>query len=147
MPRAPEISDKQEGLRHDHFRVVAGILADAAGRVLLAERTGDHTLAGLWEFPGGKIGAGETSEAALIRELAEEIGVQIDSVKPCLQLDYEYPDRHVSIEFFLIRQWRGTPAGLEGQGLRWLLPGDIDARELLPANAAVLDWLRDNPIR
>lgn len=103
-------------------------------------------MAGLWEFPGGKIGAGETSEAALARELSEEIGVQVDVGKPCLQLDYAYSDRRVSIEFFLIRQWQGTPAGLEGQELRWLLPRDIDVRELLPANAAVLEWLRANPV-
>lgn len=146
MPRTPEVSGKLESAEHDHFRVVAGILADEAGRVLLAERTGDHALAGFWEFPGGKIGAGETSEAALVRELAEEIGVRVNPGVPCLQLEHVYPDRRVSIEFFLIRQWRGTPAGLEGQGLRWLLPRDIDVRELLPANAPVLDWLRDNPI-
>jgi 8-oxo-dGTP diphosphatase len=146
MPRTPEINHAKPDSGRDCFRVVAGILADDAGRVLLAERTGDHALAGLWEFPGGKIGAGETSEAALVRELTEEIGVRVDPGKPCLQIDYAYPDRQVRIEFFLIRRWRGTPAGLEGQALRWLLPRDIDVRELLPANAAVLDWLRANPV-
>lgn len=103
-------------------------------------------LAGLWEFPGGKIGDGESSEAALARELAEEIGVYVEKSAPCLHLDHEYPDRRVSIEFFIVRRWRGVPAGLEGQRLRWQLPNEIDVEELLPANAAVLEWLQSNPL-
>ena len=139
VTRAGDLHTKQE-----HFRVVAGILVDPQGRVLLAERVGDHSLAGLWEFPGGKIAAEESSATALERELAEEIGVRISEFRPCLELDYDYPDRRVSIEFFLVSAWHGEPQGLEGQGLGWFLPRQIDPRQLLPANAPVLDWLQSN---
>ena len=105
----------------NHFRVAAGILRDSANRVLITERLCDGPFNGLWEFPGGKISAGETSVQALRRELAEELGIDVTAARPYLDLHHEYPDRTVDLEFFLVTAWHGEPAGLEGQGYAgWL---------------------------
>jgi 8-oxo-dGTP diphosphatase len=126
----------------NRFQVVAGILRAGDGRVLLAERLRDGPFAGLWEFPGGKLAAGESAGAALRRELAEELGIAVDEAAPFMALQHEYPDRVVDLEFFLVSAWCGEPEGREGQRLRWVLPVDIDAAELLPADAPVVRKLR-----
>jgi len=125
-----------------HFHVAAGILRDPAGRILIAERLCDGPFDGLWEFPGGKIGTRETPCAALVRELAEELGIEVTCSQPFMQLQHEYPDRTVDLEFFLVTGWRGTPAGLEGQGVRWVAPAALDPAVLLPADAPVVEALR-----
>lgn len=124
------------------INVIAGILVDVAGRVLIAERLHDHPMAGFWEFPGGKIHAGETAEAALERELAEELGISDLEQTPFMQLDHDYPDRHVSLDFRLVTAWCGDARGLEGQRLQWQRPEAIDEQALLPADAPVLKALR-----
>ena len=124
------------------LKVVAGILRDASGRILITERVDDGPFHGLWEFPGGKIGAGETREAALVRELGEEIGVQPLVSEHFMSLQHDYPDRLVSIDFFLITDWKNTPAGLEGQELRWVETEDLSSEELLPADLPVVEALR-----
>jgi 8-oxo-dGTP diphosphatase len=125
-----------------HTYVVAGILLDGHGRVLVTERIGDHSFAGLWEFPGGKIEDGEDSLSALGRELGEELGVEI--VEQCLfmSLDHDYADRSVSIDFYLIKHWRNTPVGRDGQALMWILPEELAEDLLLPADAPVIEALR-----
>jgi 8-oxo-dGTP diphosphatase len=125
-----------------HFHVAAGILRDAAGRVLISERLCDGPFDGLWEFPGGKIGAGETAADALTRELAEELGITVTSAQPFMELHHEYPDRTVDLEFFLVSDWQGEPAGLEGQSVRWLTPSELNPDDLLPADAPVVEQLR-----
>ncbi len=124
------------------LRVSAGILQDAGGRVLITERLSDPAFAGLWEFPGGKIAAGETAAEALRRELSEELGIEMLTCGAFMQLHHEYPDRRVSIDFFLVDAWRGQPFGKLGQRLRWLPPEDVDAGLLLPADAPVLRALK-----
>ena len=124
------------------LKVVAGILRDTSGRVLIAERVDDGPFHGLWEFPGGKIGVEETREAALARELIEEIGVQPLVSEHFMSLQHEYPDRHVSIDFFLVTDWHNEPTGLEGQELRWVQAKDLDAEQLLPADLPVVEALR-----
>jgi 8-oxo-dGTP diphosphatase len=126
----------------NHFHVAAGILRDADGRVLISERLCDGPFNGLWEFPGGKIADGESAVEALRRELVEELGVDVTAAEPYLTLHHEYPDRAVSLEFFLVTDWCGEPRGLEGQALRWLHPSDLDQDVLLPADAPVVDALR-----
>ncbi len=126
-----------------HFHVAAGILRDAAGRVLISERLCDGPFDGLWEFPGGKIGAGETAADALARELAEELGITVTSAQPFMELHHEYPDRTVDLEFFLVSDWQGEPAGLEGQGVRWLPTTELNPDDLLPADAPVVEQLRN----
>jgi 8-oxo-dGTP diphosphatase len=126
----------------NHFHVAAGILRDTAGRVLISERLCVGPFNGLWEFPGGKIGAGESAADALRRELAEELGVTVTAAQPFMELHHEYPDRTVHLEFFLVTSWQGEPAGLEGQGIRWLSVSELDAGVLLPADAPVIEALR-----
>ena len=126
----------------NELHVAAGILRDSSGRILITERLCDGPFDGLWEFPGGKIADGETSIQALIRELAEELGIEVAMSQPFMELHHEYPDRIVDIEFFVVTSWSGTPAGLEGQGLRWVLPSDLDPDILLPADVPVLEALQ-----
>jgi 8-oxo-dGTP diphosphatase len=134
VPRAPDLTRP--------LSVVAGILRDAQGRVLLAGRLHDHPFAGLWEFPGGKIDGAETAEAALRRELREELGIEVVASEPFLSIVHDYPDRSVALAFFLVTAWHGSPQPLLGQPLRWLAPQAIAPEELLPANAAVLEALQ-----
>jgi len=126
-----------------HFHVVAGILRDASGRVLITERLCDGAFNGLWEFPGGKIGKGETALDALKREIAEELGVEVQSSRPFMNLRHEYPDRSVELEFFVVSAWRGEPSGVEGQQIRWVAAADLNVNELLPADAPVVTALRN----
>jgi 8-oxo-dGTP diphosphatase len=125
-----------------HFNVAAGILCDAAGRVLISERIGGGVFDGMWEFPGGKIIAGETSLEALSRELAEELGIEVTVCAPFMDLRHEYDDRTVTIEFFLVSDWNSEPVGREGQELRWVLRENLDASELLPADVPVVEALQ-----
>jgi len=124
------------------LEVVAGILRGRDGRVLIAERLGDGPFNGLWEFPGGKIAAGEAPDAALARELAEEIDVRVLASTHFLSLEHDYPDRRVDIDFFLIDRWEREPRGMEGQRLRWVLPVDLDEANLLPADEPVIAALQ-----
>ena len=126
----------------NQLHVAAGILRDSSGRILITERLCDGPFDGLWEFPGGKIADGETSIQALIRELAEELGIKVVTSQLFMELHHEYPDRIVDIEFFLVTSWSGTPAGLEGQGLRWVLPSDLNPDILLPADVPVMKALQ-----
>lgn len=126
----------------ERLNVVAGILRDPAGRILITERIGDSPFAGLWEFPGGKIRNGETPAAALVRELEEELGIATGSSEPFMMLTHDYADRSVALEFLLVTSWRGEPRGLEGQAIAWRLPASISAEELLPADAPVLGALQ-----
>ena len=125
-----------------YFDVVAGILCDAQGCVLIAERLGDGPFHGLWEFPGGKIGENETAEQALSRELDEELGVKVLACRSFMNLRHDYEDRIVTIEFYIVSDWNGEPLGLEGQGLRWVEKRKLAAHELLPADLPVVAALQ-----
>ena len=100
--------------------VVAGVLEDARGRILLARRTEGRDLAGLWEFPGGKREPGETPEAALARELHEELGIDVDIGAPLIRVPHRYPHKRLQLDVRHIASWRGTPKGHEGQALAWV---------------------------
>ena len=126
----------------NHFNVAAGILCDASGRILIAERLGDGPFHGLWEFPGGKISSDETPVEALARELAEELGIEVTNCASFMKLRHEYDDRVVSIEFFIVSDWNSEPIGREGQALRWVPRDRLDADELLPADVPVVKALR-----
>ena len=126
----------------NHFNVAAGILCDAEGRILIAERLGGGPFHGLWEFPGGKIGADETSAQALSRELAEELGIEVTVCTPFMNLRHEYDDRVVTIEFFIVSAWNSDPVGREGQALRWVAKEELGAVPLLPADEPVIEALR-----
>ncbi len=123
--------------------MAAGILEDADGRVLIAERLGDGPFHGMWEFPGGKIGDGESADEALARELREEIGITVVDAERFQSLDHTYPDRRVSIDFFLVPRWDGEPRSCEGQRLRWLRTDELENANLLPADAPVISQLQE----
>lgn len=126
-----------------HFAVAAGILRDADGRVLIAERLGGGPFHGMWEFPGGKIASDENAEQALARELTEELGIDLQDAAHFMHLDHDYPDRSVSIDFFLVRDWKNEPEGLEGQRLRWVDAASLADQNLLPADLPVIEALAE----
>jgi 8-oxo-dGTP diphosphatase len=126
------------------IQVAAGVLRNAAGEVLIAERLGDGPFTGLWEFPGGKISGDETAEGALRRELREELGIEVLSCAPFMNLSHAYDDRTVELAFFEVSDWRGDPAGIEGQQIRWVAVDHLNAAELLPADAPLVSALRES---
>jgi 8-oxo-dGTP diphosphatase len=116
--------------------VAAVVLADAEGRVLIAKRPQGRSLAGLWEFPGGKVEQGEAPESALIRELAEELGIGIapSDLTPLTFVSHAYPDFHLLMPLYLCRRWRGEPAAHEGQDLAWVRPNELSGYAMPPAD-------------
>ena len=122
-------------------RVVAAVLRDDHGRVLIAQRPAGKHMAGYWEFPGGKIAPGESSEQALKRELAEELGVSLQRCHPLLQLRHDYADRVVELEVFAVDDYAGAPAGLEAQALKWVAAAELGAQALLPADRPIVEAL------
>lgn len=121
------------------LHVVAGILRDTRGRVLLAQRPPGRHLAGAWEFPGGKVEPGEHAAQALRRELLEELGIRISAAPaPLVTVPWRYPHVRLRLEALEVASWDGDPRGLEGQALRWSRPGDIDPQDLAPADRPIL---------
>lgn len=116
--------------------VVAAALIDREGRVLLQQRPAGRSMGGLWEFPGGKVEAGERPEAALARELDEELGIEVEpgSLVPAAFASADNAGRQMLLLLYLCRQWRGEPAPLDAAGLKWLRPGEMDALEMPPAD-------------
>ena len=125
--------------------VAAVALVDADGRVLLARRPPGKAMAGLWEFPGGKVGDGETPEQALIRELREELG--IDTEQSCLAplafASHGYDDFHLLMPLYVCRVWNGLVMPKEGQELRWVRPARLRDFPMPPADAPLIPVLRD----
>jgi 8-oxo-dGTP diphosphatase len=125
------------------IHVVAAALIDAAGRVLIAQRPPGKHLAGGWEFPGGKLEAGEEREAGLARELKEELGITIEAPRPLIQVSHAYPSRDVLLDVWVVRNYRGEPRGLDGQALRWCTLEELDRADLLPADGPIVRALRE----
>jgi len=114
--------------------VVAAILRDSDGRVLVTRRPPGRHLAGMWEFPGGKVEADESPEQALGRELDEELGVRPGAVRPLASVRHSYPEKTVRLNLFEIHGFDGDPSGREGQPLRWIAPGELNELEMPPAD-------------
>jgi 8-oxo-dGTP diphosphatase len=125
--------------------VVAAALYDARGRVLIAQRPQGKHQAGRWEFPGGKVAPGESERAALVRELREELGIEVTVSRPFMRLKYSYPDRSVELSMWIIERFAGTARGLDGQLLRWVAPEDLGHEDLLEADRPFVEALRDLP--
>lgn len=118
--------------------VVAGVLRDARGRILLARRTEGRDLAGLWEFPGGKREQDESAEAALVRELHEELGIQAELGAPLICVPHRYPHKRLRLDVRRIASWRGIPKGHEGQALAWVPPDKIASYAMPSADRPVV---------
>jgi 8-oxo-dGTP diphosphatase len=114
--------------------VVAAALYDQAGRVLIAQRPPGKHMAGRWEFPGGKVGRNETESAALARELREELGVDVTAARHFMRLTHSYDDRDVELSLWIIEQFTGTPAALDAQQLKWVVPAHLPAEDILEAD-------------
>jgi len=125
--------------------VSAVALVDADGRVLLAQRPAGKIMAGLWEFPGGKVNPGETPEAALIRELAEELAIDVTAscLAPFTFASYSYPDFHLLMPLYVCRKWSGIPVAQEGQALAWVRPARLGEYQMPPADVPLVAMLRD----
>ena len=125
--------------------VAAVALVDADGRVLLAERPPGKHLAGMWEFPGGKVHDGETPEAALIRELREELAIDVHEscLAPFTFASYAYPEFHLLMPLYVCRKWSGIPTAREGQRLAWVRPARLDDYPMPPADPPLVAMLRD----
>jgi 8-oxo-dGTP diphosphatase len=119
-------------------RVAAAVLLRRDGKVLLAQRLPGKPYPGYWEFPGGKLEGSESARDALVRELAEELGIEVTRAAPWLTQRFVYPHAHVELNFFRVFAWGGEPHGRDGQAITWQTPGAFDVEPLLPANAPVL---------
>jgi 8-oxo-dGTP diphosphatase len=125
--------------------VAAAALVDADGRVLICQRPQGKQLAGLWEFPGGKVESGETPEACLIRELEEELGIAVTHacLAPFVFASHEYESFHLLMPLYLVRRWSGTIAAREHAALAWVKPGKLGDYPMPPADGPLVAWLRD----
>jgi len=125
--------------------VAAAAMIDTDGRVLVAKRPEGKSMAGLWEFPGGKVADGESPETALVRELEEELA--IEACETCLYplafASHAYEDFHLLMPLFALRKWDGIPRPQEGQDLRWVFPNGLAALDMPPADAPLVQALRD----
>ena len=123
--------------------VAACALIDADGRVLLAQRPEGKAMAGLWEFPGGKIEPGERPEQSLIRELKEELGISVSEacLAPLTFASHAYPDFHLLMPLFVCRRWKGTVMPTEGQKLAWVRPNRLRDYEMPPADVPLISHL------
>lgn len=125
--------------------VVAAALIDTDGRVLIAQRPEGKALAGLWEFPGGKIEPGERPEQALIRELREELGIEVNAacLAPFVFTSHAYDSFHLLMPLYLLRRWSGTVQRREHAALKWVKPSQLSDYPMPPADEPLVAWLRD----
>jgi 8-oxo-dGTP diphosphatase len=125
--------------------VAAAALVDADGRVLICQRPEGKQLAGLWEFPGGKVEPGETPEGCLMRELEEELGIQVTHacLAPFVFASHEYEGFHLLMPLYLCRRWSGQMKALEHNALAWVKPSKLTDYPMPPADAPLVAWLRD----
>ena len=125
--------------------VVAAALYDATGRVLIAQRPPGQHMAGRWEFPGGKVGAGEGEPEALRRELAEELGIEVRAARPLMRLTHAYTDREVELSLWIVERYGGVPVALDGQALKWVTPAQLAHEDILEADRPFVAALAARP--
>ena len=123
--------------------VVACILKDCQGRVLITQRPAGKFMAGFWEFPGGKIEEGETPEEALIREMKEELGINLkrEDLMPFSFISYPYETFHLVMPIYQVCNWTGEPQGCEGQNFMWCFPKELKNIQVLPADLSLIERL------
>jgi 8-oxo-dGTP diphosphatase len=141
VPRADQLSERAKATAV--IDVIVGIVQDRAGRILIGRRPGGSHMAGSWEFPGGKLESGESPLAGLKRELAEELGIEVQAAESFVEQEYQYPDRHVRLDVWWVLAYQGRAESLEGQSLRWVDIDELDAAPLLPADAPIVAAIRE----
>ncbi len=124
--------------------VVAAALVDADGKVLLQKRPRGKSMAGLWEFPGGKVEAGERPEAALCRELEEELGIRVDpaTMTPLTFARAEVGAKHLVLLLYVCKTWQGTPEALHAESIMWVRPEEMDGLAMPPADVPLVETLK-----
>ncbi len=127
-----------------HLHIAAGIIKNSHNEIFITQRRADSHMGGFWEFPGGKLEQGETSEQALIRELKEEVGITVIHCELIDTITHDFPDRRITLDFFLVDEWENAPFGKEGQPSRWVLQAELIADEFPPANRNIVDYLIQN---
>lgn len=125
-----------------HLQVAVGIIRDRNQNIFLTQRSAKSHMANMWEFPGGKIEAGETPEQALKRELCEEAGIEVLQLNAYDQAEHADSQVKVTLHFFIVDSWKGTPYGREGQPERWVAQKALLAEQFPPANAGVISRLK-----
>jgi 8-oxo-dGTP diphosphatase len=120
------------------LEVVAGALYDEQGRVLITQRPAGKPLAGRWEFPGGKLHGNETPYAGLVRELREELDVEVRAAEPLMRYCVTYPGRVVWLDMWIVTDWRGQPVGLDAQALKWVEPARLFEEDILEADQPIV---------
>ncbi|MDF7761866.1 8-oxo-dGTP diphosphatase MutT [Kosakonia cowanii] len=123
------------------LNIAVGIIRNPQGDIFITRRGADAHMANMREFPGGKIEAGETPEQAMIRELQEEVGITTQSATLFDKLEYQFPDRHITLWFWLVEKWQGEPWGKEGQPGEWIAQSALKAEDFPPANEPVITKL------
>jgi len=123
--------------------VAVGVVSDPEGNILIGRRRPDSHQGGLWEFPGGKVKAGETVRQALQRELLEELGIAIGPATPLIAVEHDYGDRRVLLDVWRVASFEGEARGLEGQSLVWVPPATLNEYPFPAANAPIVDALLD----
>ncbi|MES1197006.1 MAG: (deoxy)nucleoside triphosphate pyrophosphohydrolase [Pseudomonadota bacterium] len=123
--------------------VVAAAMFDAEGRVLIAQRPANKMLGGLWEFPGGKLEPGESPEAALVRELKEELDVMVepDCLDPYAFASHSYTEFHLLMPLYAVRAWEGQPIAREAQALAWAVPHELRSYKMPPADGPLVEQI------
>ncbi len=127
----------------EYIDVVAGLVFDEAGRVLIAQRLPGTHMAGTWEFPGGKLERGESQLEGLRRELGEELGIAISAAEPFTELTHDYPEKSVRLFVWHVQSFDGNPRGLDGQALRWVCPEKLGEAGLIEADIVLVGAVSD----
>ncbi|PCO29164.1 8-oxo-dGTP diphosphatase MutT [Morganella morganii] len=126
-----------------HLHIAAGVIRNAEGEIFIAQRPLKSHMGGYWEFPGGKLESGESPEQALVRELEEELGIVAVPGKLLQTAEHEFPDRLITIYFFLVEEWQNAPYGREGQPSRWVKQTALIAEEFPPVNRGIVALLTE----
>ncbi|USD64860.1 8-oxo-dGTP diphosphatase MutT [Vibrio sp. SCSIO 43136] len=132
----------------ERIHISAAVILDSAKQnVFIAKRPAKKHKAGFWEFPGGGVESGETAEQASIRELHEEVGIEVQEITSLISLNHDYPDKSLAFDFFVVTQFAGEPHGKEGQEAKWIALDELEEYEFPEANAPVIkelfEWVKD----
>lgn len=133
------MTEHQAGKR---IHVAVGVILDAHGQVLVARRSKQQHLGGLWEFPGGKLEPGESVQQALYRELREELAIEVQRSQPLCRIEHNYPEKSVLLDVWIVDRFSGEPTGVEQQPLRWLATAQLDPAQFPPANRLIIRRLQ-----